>query len=956
MPSGDSQTENIVLFGPFRLSGTERLLTKDQKAVAVGDRALDILIALTDRAGKVVDARELTDLVWPGRIIDLGNLRTHIAALRKALGDGQDGSRYIVNIPGRGYSFVAPIRGQSPDRSLAPVGPRPPATAPQALPAPPQRLFGRKETVENLSALLLSQRFVSVVGPGGIGKTTVALAVAHALQNEFEEDLIFFIDLVTVPDPSIVAGTVAAAVGCSAPVPNPAPNIAAFLSDKRALLLLDNCEHVIEEVASLAERLFHELPSIHILTTSREALRVEGENVHLLAPLSGPSDDAPSAAQALSSPAVQLFMERAAASGHTGELGDADAPIVTDICSRLDGIALAIQLAASRVGTYGLRGTADLLDNGGGLLLRGSRNAQPRHQTLHAAHEWSFRLLTPIEQTVLCRLSIFVGDFTHDAALAVAADSVTDRQSVINAITSLVEKSLVRISTSGGSPYFKLLDTTRSYACARLRQSGEADETSRRHALYFTEFLRARETQELQSHGRNVAAYAPHLGNVRQALAWCFSAAGAPSLGIALAAHAAPLLLTAFSLLAECRGWCRRALEALTDDDRGSQRELELQKALALSSMYVSDNSDEVKAAIERGLELSHSLMDWATQQYLLVGLNVFLTRCGDINGALAVAKKAVETAARTGSAADKVIAEWMLGDSYHVSGDQAAAIRHCEAAHKAASVIAPAQLTFFGYDYGIRGLSSFGRSLWLSGFRDQGDAIARDVIRRADTLTHPALYSTVLFDSIRVLQWGGSLVEAAEHTERVIARAERYSISFHHTVGRAVKGELMIAGGDPAGLAVLQEALKYMDDRNYRVVMLPSMRALAEGFVLCGRPAEALEAIDAAIVRAEQLSGTFRMPDLLRAKGEILLAQTRPDSAAAEAALRRAIDVARAQSALSWELNAAISLARMWISQGKSPDAHAMIAEIYPRFTEGFDTRELRIARELLHGHDISI
>lgn len=947
---GESGRGEILFFGPFRLTVVERSLVKDGVPIAIGGRALDILIALTRRPGEVVSGQELIDLVWPDVFVENTNLRVHIAALRKALGDGTDGSRYIVNVPGRGYTFVAPIHRSIAEGDLlfaTPVSP----PGPQGLPAPRQLLFGRNETVTKLSSMLLSQRFVSVVGPGGIGKTTVAVAVAHALGQEFGDNSVCFVDLGSLTDPTVVSGAVASALGCFVQGPDPEPSILAFLADKQILIVLDSCEHVIEAVAQLTERLFRRAPSVHLLTTSREALRVEGENVHLLMPLDCPSDDASSAAEALASPAVQLFMERAAASGYRADLGDSEALIVASLCRRLDGLALAIELAASRVGTYGIQGTADLLDDGAKLLLQGRRSALPRHQTLQAMLDWSFRLLSAYEQKVLCRLSVFVGQFALEAAHSVAGEADGTTQTVTNAIVSLADKSLVRISAENGSAYFRLLDTTRAYAAARLAESGEAEIVARRHARYFADFLKAQETPELVSHGRNAAAYAPHMGNIRQALAWSFSRSGDLSIGVELAAHAAPLFLAVFSLLAECQEWCRRALDALHENDRGTRRELELQKALALSSMYLWDNSEEVRAAIEHGIELSEALQDRRHQHYLLVGLNVFLTRRGDFSGALAVAKRSAAVAESSGGAAQKVLAEWMLGASYHLTGDQAAALLHCELGLKLASDVTPAQLNFFGYDYNVRGLAYLARSLWLRGFLDQGCKVAREGINRVEGFSHPVLYCSVLLDSIPVIHWSGDLKGAAEYAERAITYATRYSLDPHRAVGLALKGELIVASGDPtSGVEILQEALKIMGANRYQVTTLATWRALAEGLARSGRLDEALATINEAVRRGEQVSGALLwLPDLLRARGEILLAQMRPDLLAAEESLLRSIEHARKQSAQSWELKAAIPLARMWGEHGRSNRACSMLDDIYQRFTEGFGSQDLVSARQLL-------
>jgi len=299
-------------------------------------------------------------------------------------------------------------------------------------------MIGREDAVEALSMLLASRRFVSVVGPGGMGKTTVAVSVAHALLDEFG-DAVYFVDLGAVTDAAVVSSAVATAVGSFVQAQDPLPSLMAFLAGRRILLVLDNCEHVIDAAASLTERLYNDAPEVHILTTSREALRAEGEHVHLLTPLDYPTarEDL-TAAEALATPAVQLFMERAFASGYTLELTDADAPTVAAICSRLDGIALAIELAGSRVGAYGLQGTADLLSNRFKLLWQGRRSAPPRHKTLAAMLDWSFNLLSDWDRRVLSRLSIFVGVFTLEAAQAVAADDQTDAIEVAEAISSLI--------------------------------------------------------------------------------------------------------------------------------------------------------------------------------------------------------------------------------------------------------------------------------------------------------------------------------------------------------------------------------------------------------------------------------------------------------------------------------------------------------------------------------------
>ncbi len=370
--------------------------------------------------------------------------------------------------------------------------------------------------------MLLARRFVSVVGSGGMGKTTVAVSVAHALLEEFG-NAVYFVDFGVVTDEKLVPSAVAAALGVSGQTQDPLPALVAFLAGRRLLLVLDNCEHVIDAAAALAECLHREAPRVHILTTSRESLRVEGEHAHLLLPLNYPTEtENLTAADALATPAVQLFMERAVASGHASELTDADAPTVAAICSRLDGIALAIELAGSRVGAYGIRGTWDLLGNRFKLLWRGRRTAPPRQQTLAAMLDWSFNLLSERDRRVLGRLSIFVGPFTLEAAQAVATDDRIDAMEVADAIAGLICKSLIWVVPIDGTAHHRLLDATRAYAAEKLAQTNEPNHTARQHARYFAQRLSSCAGQGVAIRTEDVRFAAPYLGNIRAAWSGAF--------------------------------------------------------------------------------------------------------------------------------------------------------------------------------------------------------------------------------------------------------------------------------------------------------------------------------------------------------------------------------------------------------------------------------------------------
>lgn len=466
----NGQDNTNVAFGPFRLSPGTRVLVHDGVPVALGDRALDILIVLVERAGEVVSQKELMSRAWRDLVVSPGNLRVHMTALRKALGDGRGGARYIENVVGQGYCFIAPVRRMNTvDMSVS---------ASHALPPAMMRMIGRDDTVRTIAADLRVDRFVTIVGPGGMGKTTVAVAIAHAMLAEFSGK-VYFVDIGAITDPTGLISAVTSTLRLNVHGENALAVLMAFLRRTRMLLVLDNCEHVVDAAAALAETIFSEAPEVHILATSRESLRVEGEHIYWLGPLeSPPPDSSVSAAIALTFPAVQLLVERAAASDSRFELTNANAAMVAQICGRLDGIALAIEFVAGRIGTHGLEGTAGLLNRRLGLHWQGRRTALPRHQTLHSLLDWSYGLLSQLERRVLRRLSIFIGAFTLEAAQAVAAEAGIEAIQLAETVDQLVAKSLLSVTREPAASY-RLLETTRIFASKKLEESGEADATAK---------------------------------------------------------------------------------------------------------------------------------------------------------------------------------------------------------------------------------------------------------------------------------------------------------------------------------------------------------------------------------------------------------------------------------------------------------------------------------------------
>ena len=939
----------MASFGPFRLFPAERLLERNGVPVEVGGRALDILLTLVRHAGEVVGKTDLLALVWPDTVVVESSLRVHVANLRKALGDGEDGARYVTNVAGRGYCFVAPITwGDVEVRRQAPASPRRQESKvwglAHGLPPRLRRMAGRDDTIATVIAQLAEYRFVTIVGAGGIGKTTVAVSVGHALLQEFS-GAVCFVDLGSLIDPNLVAPTLASTLGLLVQSGAILPSLEAFLRDKRVLIVLDNCEHVVHAVATLAEYLFNQAPQVNFLATSREALRVEGERVHRLLPLETPTAYAGLKASAVQAfPAVQVFMERAVASGGSAELTDADAPIVAAICKRLDGVALALEVAAGFVGEFGLRGTAGLLDNRFRLLRQqGRRTAPPRQRTLNALIDWSYDRLPEYERLVLRRLSVFVGPFTIDAARDVATENDSEEASFVEAVGDLVAKSLLSATAEDGGILYRLLETTRAYALEKLTESRERGAVVTRYALHFARVL---ESGDATRQVRSLTERAAHLANVRAALQGSFSSQVDLVTGVRLATAAASLLLD-LSLLSECHHWSERALAVMDAASRGTSRELVLLEALAISAMFTRGNSDDVRAAIARGLDLAEALGEKLHELRLLAGLNIFLTRIGDFRGALGVAERSAAVAQQLAKSSEIAMADSMLGVSHHLAGNQILAQQHCEAGLQYAGAEENSDTSYFGYDHRIRALIALCRVLWLRGLSGRAVVVARRAIEEAAERDQPIDVCISLIYTASVFLWRGDWPDARDVIDRLIAHAERHSLAPYHTVGLALRGELSVKLGEAeVGCRLLRDASDKLRAERHSILSTVFAAALSEGLAMTGRIDEALVTIDDAIAEAESRGEPFDMPELLRVKGYLLASSSPPDERGAEAWLARSAACARRQGALAWELRTATTLARL---RPGMPEARSELAAVYAQFTEGMETADLRVAKELL-------
>ncbi|MCK1740972.1 winged helix-turn-helix domain-containing protein [Bradyrhizobium sp. 139] len=930
-------------FGPFTVTPHERLVMRDGVALPLGARAFDTLIALMSRPNEVVSKWDLMALVWPGVAVEEANLRFQVAALRKVLGDGKDGARYITTLSGRGYCFVAPIsRAEIPaERRTALRVDLPPVKLPNRL----QRMIGRDDAVAVVSDRLVASRFVTIAGPGGVGKTAVAVAIAHDLLETFS-DAAHFVDLAALSDPDLVITSILLMLGLPAQADDPLPALLAHLRDKRMLLILDNCEHVIAAAAPLAAEIFHAAPHVHILATSREALRVEGEQVYRLAPLAVPPDNVGlTAAAAQTYPALQLFLERAMAGGAQIALDDANAAIVAGICRKLDGMALAIELAAGRVEAYGLEQTAVLLDERLNLLWQGQRTAPPRQKTLQATLDWSYGLLSDTERLVLRRLAVFAGHFTIDAVLEVVPDDRVDRSRLFDAIDSLVAKSMVAPRPIGAMMRYRLLDTTRAYL---LDIVPNETALAARHATYYRRWLeQAGTTWATVPSADERAIHFSALHTVRAALDWCFGTGGDVGIGIALAAAAAPIFL-AMSLLIECRRWSERALLAIDPSSRGSAEEMHIQAALGLSLMFTRGGSEAARAALSRSLAIAETRGDAPNQLQLLGRMHIFHERMGQFDAALGYAQQSLTVAETLGDAASIALAHSLLGVSLHLAGEHRDALSMLEAAWHGPDTERIS--TVHGFDHRNRAGISLARELWLQGRPSDARQLALQTVTEAAQMDHPITLCIALIWAVSIDLWSGDLDGADENIDRFIAHAESRSMGPYLAVGRGVKGELAIRRGHATdGVETIRRCLRELHDAGYELLTTTFNVALVDGLLALGQIEQSVRLIDDAIRLVEQGGDRLYMPELLRVKAKVLLSLPQPNGGQAEVHLMQSLELGRRKGAKAWELRAAIDLAELFVGRGRREEAKRLLQSALEGFAEGSGTADINAANRML-------
>ncbi len=925
----------VYRFGEFTLFSAERRLEQDGVAVRIGARAFDILLLLIERAGEPVSKREITDRAWPDVTVGESSLRFQIVALRRLLGDDHDDGGMIITLAGRGYCFVAPVLRDG-EREFVPVVP----TA-SALPPRLMRMVGRSAAVAHVADVLMRHRFATLVGAGGIGKTTIAVAVAHEVAARITGK-VHFVDLSTAATPAGAVSMLAHALGLPVNVEDPGPVIATSLQGQSALLILDSCEHVVDAIAALAELIFASAPEVHILATSREALRSEGEHILSIEPLAYPAADAtPDPSELLSYPAAELLIERAAAAGISIVVDAETAPLIAEICREVDGIALALEITAGRISSYGLRGTLSLLEDRNRFLIGGRRTAVPRHRALSDTLSWSYDLLEPNVRTVFQRLAVLVGDFDLGAAVAVAADACLSRSTVIDAVGSLASKSLVAVKQSGNGVLYRLLDTTRAYAFELLTLSGEMEATAGRHARYFAA------TVENVSRGHSAGTFTP---NLVSALEWCFGSGDDGETGNVLAIGACPILLER-SLLIDCVRFSRTALEGMPEQLRQSQGEMILLACLGQALMFTSGNVPEAGDALSGALALAETHEDQARCLKLCGALHIFHERTGDYHQALRFARRGQDIAEAIADPAAIAAGHSLLGVAYHLIGDYAATDRHLEHALGSDESAPTVDPTGFGFDHRNRARITMARSHFLQGRSATAEVVMREAIAEALGLEHPVTYAIALIWACEIATWRERWEAVEEIATRLQVHSERNLLRPYPAISMSARGIAAIHQGHPDhGVRMLADAISAMRAMRYELVNTVAGYHLADGLRLQGRYREALTAIEEVEARIGRQGDALHLPEVLRIKGSILSSSNETIRGAMDV-LKQSLDCSRSQGAKFWSLRTAVTMVRLGHVIGYEADALNLLRCEYENYDEKADTADLVSARVLLGG-----
>lgn len=923
-------------FGDFRLDAARKMLWRGQTYVPLGARAYAILTALLENPGRLVSKSELFERAWPGVSVDAANLRIQIAQLRRVLGDlGQN----IVTEQSIGYSYTGEVR-QVSEAGRAPIATR--FHAPATLLKP----LGRQHAISSVIEALKSHRLVSIVGPGGIGKTTLALDIAERLEGEFQ-DGVCFVDLSLAVDEKAVANAVAAAL--ERPVTNnPMEDVGTYLRTRRVMLVLDCCERAIKPIAEFTHAILTKAPGVVVIATSREVMRVSGEFVEQLEGLALPPQGPVTAEQALEYAAIALFNRSATATNAHFKLNDDTAQSVAAVCRGLDGIPLAIDLAAGLTGTLGLQQIADGLAQRMSLLAFGRRGGESRHRTLDAAIAWSYDTLTSSEATTLRRLSIFADAFTMEAALEVVVFGVLDRSSAELAIVSLAQKSLLNVSFRIQAPEYRLLDTTRVFAASRLGIEDEMRDASASHAQYVLKRMPEYGSQLFVTDQGTTVSFAK---DIRAALDWAYREDVKTLLPIYLTIGAEPIWLKLrfyselYSRMTQARTW----LEEIGGD--GSTYDhcmAAVMTGIANSTIYDAGAPEKIND-VEHALQLAKAVDDFELIARNLHFAFFYHTVRHHGNEALAYAEELRDRGRAAGLQEVEDFASANAANALLQIGDwpkaQAIVDRFVHTEPEIKPTTSAINYVFFTYLWSLLvGSILAGSKGEVTKCFDYAD---RAIALCGGNLRDQTRFHVLYFAACRMACRCGDFSRGKIYLDMLERLAQDYA-PWQFMI-------LSYQGWVAFGEGRVQEAHRLLE----KFCSVPASKTLLSGTIhlvlsdvrrLVGDLDGAERAASEVLAVRSNEQDPFMVGTSLRAQADVIVARNDPGEIYHAAGLyARAIENSRAHGAFTTEVPAALGLARLEISQGRSEVAREILADLVERVPDGHDLPLIRAVSDLL-------
>jgi predicted ATPase/class 3 adenylate cyclase len=830
-------------------------------------------------------------------------------------------------------------------------------TVPNNLPGALNRFVGRAHELREVKERLAQARLLTLLGPGGTGKTRLALQVARDLLVDFE-DRVYFVDLALSRDSDSVLAAIARTLGLREKSDQPLlEELKVQIKSQRILSLLDNFEQVTVAAPTVAE-LLRDCPELKMLVTSREALHVRGEVVYPVPPLGLPHFESrqPSLAELAQSEAVQFFVERAQAVKPDFQLTVENAPAVAEICARLDGLPLAIELATARLNVFTPRALSERLGNRLKLLRGGARDLPERQQTLRDTIDWSYEMLDVGEQDGFKLLALFAGATLGTVEAVASQIARFEAIDVFEAVASLADKSLIRqTEEANGESRLRMLETIREFAAARLEEDPDLQATARRaHATFFADFT-GQQWARLRGDGREAAltTLASELENIQSAWRYWAAEGNLEQLG---------KLTDSLWLLYDARGWYHATVELTTEllrvlattvsTPERAREEIMLQTSLARALLVTKGFTEEVEQAYARALKLSEAAGEIPQMFPVLRGLASFYTLRMEWKKAVQMGERILDLAERLDDPDMEVEGHVVLGASLAFIEDVHIGLEHLE---KAIAGFDPtrkrARRFGFGTNPGVIGLAVSGLLLWMIGYPERAQARATESIALARKLNHPFSICYALHHCGLLNLWLGSLAIAEERTREVVDLAEEHGFPIWGAVASCVRGAAMVGlGRTDEGLALIEGGVSVYRGLKSPPVFWPDLlQLLAGAYGATGRPADGLPLLDSAMRIASEQPGRLEAPEFLGLKGDLLLTVSPENAAEAEGLYRQAVEIAREVRLPMFELRAALRLARLWRAQGKTKAARNLLGEAYAELTEGFTMPDLMQAQALL-------